>query len=225
MGKLFPKIDIVIADAGLLRSRSNFLTSVVARSCFLEGSSMRFVLSAFVAVASLALPVVAQAATMDDFTVTGNGLNLTFSLPASPTVGGNYDTGFDFFLGDVSFTENGNKMTASDAYFYTKAGDGGFGLYDKNGFAIDNLDFAGPQLFTGGVKNPTFLQGMFSLQPYSCGGGISAAAVDAKSNPCSYTLTIDPAVAPAPTPEPGSLALLGTGALGAFGVLRRRLSL
>ena len=186
---------------------------------------MRLAFSALVVLASLALPVVAHAATVDDFSVTGNGLDLTFALPASPSVGNNYDAGFYFYLGDVSFTENGNKMTASDVYFYTKTDEGGFGLFDKNGFAIDDLDFTGPQLFTGGVKNPTFNEGMFSLQQVSCGGGIEAEAVGAKTNPCTFSLTIDPAVAPAPTPEPGSLALLGTGALGAIGVLRRRLSL
>ena len=184
---------------------------------------MRVPFSALAVLASLALPAVTHAATMDDFTVTGNGLNLTFSLPASPAVGGNYDLGFDFFLGDISFVENGTKMTASDVYFYTKVGEGGFGLYDKNGFPIDNLNFTGPQLFAGTVKNPTFLQDTFSLQEDPC--GVAAAAVAAKQKPCTYSLTIDPAMAPAPTPEPGSLALLGTGALGAFGVLRRRLSL
>ena len=225
MGKLFPKIDIVIADAGLLRSRSNFDEYLCSISISWKATFMRVALSALVTLASLALPVAAHAATVDDFALTGNGLNLTFSLPASPSVGGNYDTGLDFYLGDISFTENGTKMTASDAYFYTNANEGGFGLYDENGNAIDNLDFTGPQLFTGTVKKPTFKEGTFSLQQIACGGGIAAEAVGAKQDPCTFGLTIDPAVAPAPTPEPGSLALLGTGALGAFGVLRRRMSL
>ncbi len=186
---------------------------------------MRFALSAFVVAASLALPTVAHADSLDDFTVTGHGLDLTFTLPSMPVVGDNFQKGFFFYLGDISFVENGTTMTASDVFFYTKPDDGGFSLNDANDNAIDGLDFTGPKLFTGTVKKPTFKEGMFKLTQFGCGGNIAAETVDAKLGPCKYQLTIDPAVAPAATPEPGSLALLGTGALGVVGVLRRRLSL
>ena len=187
---------------------------------------MRPVLSALLASALLAVPVLAHADAVDDFTVTGHGLELTFSLPSMPAVGGDFMKGFYFYLGDVSFTENGTAMTAANVFFYTKPEDGGFSLTDADNDVIDGLDFTGPKLFTGTVKKPTFKEGTFKLTQVDCGGGIETAAVsEAKLGPCKYNLSIDPAAAPTPTPEPGSLALLGTGALGVFGVVRRRLSL
>ena len=226
-GKLFLKIDVAIATRHLVGSRHDLPTSVFARILHLEGFAlMRSALFTLVATALVGLPALAHADTTDEFTVTGQGLELTFALPSTPLVGDDYLKGFYFYLGDVSFTENGTAMTAADVYFYTKPNDGGFSLDDANGNDIDGLDFTGPKLFTSGVKHPTFKEGTFNLTQYACGDGTDAEVVsDAKLGPCKYKLTIDPEVGPAPTPEPGSLALLGTGALGVFGVVRRRLSL
>ncbi len=177
---------------------------------------MHFALSALAVLSTLILPAAAYANTSDAFTVTGHGLDLTFTLPSSPTPSG-FDMRRDFFLGNISFTEDGTMMTASDVYFFTKLESGGFELDDSLGNVIDDLSFFGPKLFTGTVKAPTFKEGAFRLT------GGPACSVDSETTEapaCSYKLTIDPTSV---TPEPSSLALLGSGALGVFGILRRRL--
>ena len=181
---------------------------------------MRLVLSAAITLVALAVPSLAHADTLDSFSVTGHGLSLTFELPSNPTPDGHTPHN-DFFIGDVSFVENGVTMIASDAYFYTKGAGGGFDLEDVNGNIIDNLDFLGPKLFTGPVRNPTFKTGDFTLRQDECSAVAEDASADASCLQ-KYDLTISGGGPIAATPEPGSLVLLGTGGLAALGTLRRR---
>ncbi|MBB5342695.1 PEP-CTERM sorting domain-containing protein [Tunturibacter empetritectus] len=60
----------------------------------------------------------------------------------------------------------------------------------------------GATLFTPDAANPTFLTGTFDLDAFSLKGGV-----------LDYVLTISPETT-APTPEPSTLALFGTGLVG-----------
>ncbi len=169
---------------------------------------MRFALSATVAVASLALPAIAHADTIDSFSLLAPGLSVSFSAPASPTpidTGSFYGTPLFFGIGPLTFVENGISHSLAEAYFFSNQNLGGFSLETATQQVIDGLSFTGAQLYKGKISSPTFKTGTFDLSNVYTGD--------------SAELTISPVTA---TPEPGSLALLGTGALAAVGVLRRR---
>lgn len=98
-----------------------------------------------------------------------------------------------FKLAHVPLIVDGDAVTKT-INFYTLAAGGGAG---GAGVRED-----GPQLFTGPTSNPTFLTGTFPIG--------------------DFTLTITNPTA-SQVPEPSSLFLLGTGLLGAGGLLRKRI--
>ena len=101
---------------------------------------------------------------MDDFSLTGAGLDLTFTLPANPVPEDSF-RGFYFSVGDVTFTENGVTSVADSAIFETKPNGGGFTLLDAEFNVIDGLDFTGRKLFTRYRLRPDLQAG--HLQPHS----------------------------------------------------------
>jgi hypothetical protein len=87
--------------------------------------------------------------------------------------------------------------------FYSSGLGGGF--TDLDGL----LGWAGVQVYSGSEFTPTFAPGSWVLAPFDLLSGLG-----------SETLTItDP---PSSAPEPSSLIMLGTGALGLLGFSRRR---
>lgn len=165
---------------------------------------------------ALVLSLTAHADTIDDFVLTGNGLNITFSLPASPP--GNErtcTTGIitsclpgsetDFTASTLVTTNGVTEMESID--FPTGRFLGGMSIGVLPGRLY------GAELFTPDAANPTFRIGTFDL-----------TAFPPKGDPpfLDYSLSITPETT-AQTPEPSTLGLFGTGVLGLIGVARKRL--
>ncbi len=101
-----------------------------------------------------------------------------------------------FKLAHVPLIVNGDPVRKTIDFYTLLAGGGAGGA----GVRED-----GPQLFTGLTSSPTFRTGTFPIGDFS--------------------LTISDPTTPPSIPEPSSLFLLGTGLLGAYGVLRKKQSL
>jgi hypothetical protein len=151
------------------------------------------------------LPLAAHADTIDDFKLTGNGTTITFSLPASPPgnpltcppSGGACLPGSQTNFSVTTLITFDGVSAQGGIDFPTGQFEGGLLLAPPLGRLV------GPQLFEPDAANPTFLTGTFTLEPFSA----------TFPGPINYTLTITPEISAA-TPEPSSLILLTTGALG-----------
>jgi hypothetical protein len=120
--------------------------------------------------------------------------NISFSLPASPTPLSSMPNSFEVLA--TALKVDGN-IVSQVLNFYTSADEGGAGGR--------GIHAEGPQLFTGSTAHPMFLTGNFKIGD-------------------DFNLSISPASTPASVPEPYTLFLFGTGALGLCGLVRKKLA-
>ncbi len=142
-----------------------------------------------------------------------SAINRSFNLPASPT-----PVAEPFFISPGTFWIDpfGNPPGAfpppGDMSFYFSPAGEGFVFTQNINSPRAYSNFQSAQLFTGPATAPTFLPGTYTAQfsvpvfGYGYDFGTITIAPDAGS----------------PVPEPASLALVASGALGAVSLLCRR---
>jgi len=159
---------------------------------------MRTVYQVLVLAFAVLVAPLAKADTLD-FTLTGAGNTYTFSLDSSP-IPDAISNGLNFTLDNILVNVNDQFGQSSDIRFFNTSEDGGLGFLDLPGVILE-----GDQLYTGTEAAPTFRTGTFNLL---------------RLNTTPFTLTIAPGTSP--VPEPGTFALLGTGAIATLRSIRRR---
>lgn len=202
----------------LLHAYDNVSRANHTSSCW--GSLMRTLYRvAATAVAAVALARAPLAAQTVEFSGQGHAydsyaggvivpgdFSFQYFLPQNPAPG-SYVLSQGFTLANIDGTitqGTTTRPTTDNLQFYTLTDGGAFAIFRLNANAAI-LD--GPQLFTGPTNAPHFTVGTFT--------GF------ALNDPVDVTTTISEATISV-TPEPGSIALLGTGLVGLLPLLLRR---
>ena len=170
------------------------------------------------------LPLTAHADTIDDFVLTGAGHTITYSLPATSSF---LDFSlFNFFSEGAPATIDGVSGYSVGGQYYVEGPPTTLilsvpsSVFDpSSAFQVTQLRLGGPKFFSVDFENvqepfpytglvvPTFTPGTYTLFQQDNFLFPLFPAVD-------FTLTITPETSTATTPEPASLTLFATGALG-----------
>jgi PEP-CTERM motif len=156
---------------------------------------MRYVFPALALLSAFIVPSVAHATPLT-FDINGGGDNYVFTLDSNPTPDGGDRSTIEFF--DITYT---------DTNFPEDGSFSGLFVLEDGVMVLTELPFFGPTtgvIFTGPIDSPVFTPGTYSF-------------TDIDSNPDTLTISTTATI-----PEPSSLMLLGTGALGVVGTLRRK---
>ena len=155
--------------------------------------------------------------TLFNFSFTGN--SSVTGIPGVPFSGsGQFDTqatatAGTFLITGVTGTTDGqiiSSILAPSSYGFND----NLLLFDGTNPAM--LDNAGVSYVLANGTDANLFRGVPAQDQQTLFGSADGLVVEAQTAPISIT--------PSPVPEPGSIGLLGTGALGLLGVIRRRIA-
>ena len=190
---------------------------------------MRLRLSALALVSAALMSPLAAHADTDTFTVTGTDYSFSFALPTSFAIA-SADSFGDYNFKNVSVDYAGKAYTGTVTFY--DATD--FAVYDTANYA--SYLTAGTLYTTNGGRDIFTQQSLQAIGNVNCSASLTMPGI--RSMPtlallqmpslgtvCNdpSTVTVGGSTPVSATPEPASLLLLGTGALGLVGIATRRL--
>ena len=153
------------------------------------------------------------------YSTSGGTFSYSFNISSTPTVTG-VSTGryFQPTISNFTYTLNGVSTTPTVGTEFFNIAE--FGLLDicfasacNGGIANDGFVFEGLQAYSGSESSPTILTGSYTP---------TFALFKTATTETFLANETNLNIAVAATPEPSSIALLGTGMLGVVGVVRKR---
>ena len=164
-----------------------------------------------------------------DLTTPGAAFDVQFKLPTSPTQITVNPTNFSIAgpLASFFYANNGKLIdTSAPLTEFFDSANGGLldvavtaAATDTHVFYTLSQSTPAPQVFTGSLQTPTFLNGVYDIPPTAVAGSV----VSGNSNLGNFsilngTITLSSTVPPPPIPEPGTFAfaLVGMALVGLF---------